>query len=127
MKRTPLRRKLRLPKTDDELLRMAAFRLAAMHQAPCVVCGSRVALVAHHVVTQQHVRRADGDVWDPRNAMCLCAGPSGCHDAHHNRSRPLPLSAVPVGAKDYADELLGPDGAYAYWARFYSSRRMIGY
>jgi hypothetical protein len=128
VKRTALRRKPKPRKQPAELERMEAFWAAAMHQGPCAVCGSRAALVAHHVVTQQHIRRADGDVWDPRNALPLCSGPAGCHDAHHSRQRPIPVSCVPTAALDFADELLGTDGAYAFFGRYYSPRsRWIGY
>jgi hypothetical protein len=129
VKRTPLKRKARPSKSADELERMAAFKTAALDQAPCacMVCGSGIMLVAHHVVTQQHVRRADGDVWDARNAMCLCSGPAGCHEAHHNRTRPIPVSCVPREALDFARELLGRDGAHAFIDRYYGPARRIGY
>lgn len=120
MKRSAIKRKLRPPKRDNERERMAAFKLAALYQGPCAVCGSRAMLVAHHVVTQQHVRREDGDVWDPRNAMCLCSGPSGCHEAHHNRTRPIPGPCVPSAAGKFAIELLGKDRAVAYFERYYN-------
>lgn len=119
MKRSLLKRKPKPPRDADELERMAAFKLAALFQGPCAVCGSRTALVAHHVVTQQHVRRADGDVWDPRNAMCLCSGPKGCHEAHHNRQHPIPLIRVPEAAVEFADELLGHLAADVYFTRYY--------
>jgi 5-methylcytosine-specific restriction endonuclease McrA len=137
MKRSPLRRKRKPSKQPAELERMSAFKEAArahrgippeFHHG-CMACGDLLdgGWHAHHVVTQQHVRRADGDVWDPRNAMRLC---TPCHDAHHNRTRPIPLSAVPESAFEFADELLGRDGADAYWDRFYAplvGHRWIGY
>ncbi len=116
---------------------MAAFKTAAL-RAPvpgddrvprvfcCLACGDLLdgGWHAHHVVTQQHVRRADGDVWDPRNAMRLC---TRCHGAHHSRQRPIPYSAVPPDAWDFATELLGQDGAEAFFARYYQPRRWVGY
>ncbi len=135
MKRSPLRRKPRPRKQPDELERMAAFKAAAFkprgippdfHRG-CMACGDLLETGgwhAHHVVTQQHIRRADGDVWDPRNAMRLCAP---CHDAHHSRQRPIPYSAVPPDALEFADELLGRDGAEAFFARYYQPHRVIGY
>jgi hypothetical protein len=56
--------------------------------------------------------------------MRLCVP---CHDAHHNRTRPIPYSAVPPDAWDFANELLGHDGAVAYFDRYYQPRRVIGY
>jgi 5-methylcytosine-specific restriction endonuclease McrA len=125
MKRSPIRRKSRPRRQPDELERMAAFKAAALYQGgPCRVCGSRTALVAHHVVTRNHVEREGGDVWDSRNAMCLCSGgPSSCHESHHSRQRPIPLSAVPDAASEFADELLGRDRADAYWDRYYAPHR----
>ncbi len=119
MKRSPIRRKPRARKGPDELERMAAFKLAAMYQAPCLVCGSETALVAHHVVHCQHVAKAGGDIWSPANAMCLCSGPTGCHEAHHNRTRPIPGPCVPSAAGKFAIELLGKERAVAYFERYY--------
>jgi 5-methylcytosine-specific restriction endonuclease McrA len=111
---------------------MAAFKAAALrpYDRGCLACGNLLGIDwhAHHVVTQQHIRRAGGDVWDPRNAMRVCAS---CHDAHHNRSRPISGLKVPVEAAEFAIELLGRDRAEAYFERYYDcelpQRRWIGY
>lgn len=118
MKRSALKRKPRPPKQPDELESMAAFKATAQEHRHCLVCGDVVGTHwhAHHVVTQQHIRRADGDPWDPRNAMRLCAP---CHDAHHNRSRPIPGWSVPAAAGRFAIELLGQEQAEAYFERYY--------
>lgn len=123
MKRSPIRRKRKQP---GELERMEAFKAVGDVQGGCMACGDLLdgGWHAHHVVTQQHIRQADGDVWDVRNAMRLC-GP--CHDAHHNRTRPIPVSCVPDGALDFAIELLGQNGTDAYLARYYGPRRWVGY
>jgi 5-methylcytosine-specific restriction endonuclease McrA len=130
VKRSSLRRKRKAPKQPDELERMAAFKAAAVngpgYELGCRACGDLLGIGwhAHHVVTQQHIRQAGGDVWDPRNAMRVC---TPCHDAHHNRSRPIPLSAVPTEALQFAHELLGHDGADAYFDRYYPPLRWMGY
>lgn len=76
--------------------------------------GSR-GLSLHHIVYRQHVRRASGDVWDPRNALTLC---DCCHLAHHRRGRLIPTSVLPDAALDFAFELLGP-AAFDYLTRRY--------
>jgi hypothetical protein len=94
---------------------MAAFKAAANAQGCCQVCGGP-ADVAHHVTTAQEVRRAGGDLWSPANSIALC---EVCHIAHHNRTRPIPLSAVPEAAVEFADELLGQPAADVYFTRYY--------
>jgi 5-methylcytosine-specific restriction endonuclease McrA len=125
VKRSPLKRRARPRKQPDEIVRMGQFKASAFGVS-CLACGDLLdgGWHAHHVVTQQHVRRAGGDVWDPRNAMRLC---TPCHGAHHSRQRPIPYSAVPPDAWDFATELLGRDGAEAFFARYYQPRRVIGY
>jgi 5-methylcytosine-specific restriction endonuclease McrA len=128
MKRSGLKRRSKPPKQPDELERMADFKAAADAQGCCQVCGSRTALVAHHVVTRNHVEREGGDAWDTRNAIPLCSGPSGCHAAHHNRTRPIPLSVVPAETLEFANELLGAGPAGAYFERYYLPHtRWVGY
>jgi hypothetical protein len=71
----------------------------------------------HHVVYQQHVRRAGGDLNDPRNLMPV---QDDEHERHHNRSRPFSLARLPDAAYEYAAELLGPERAFLYLQRRYS-------
>jgi 5-methylcytosine-specific restriction endonuclease McrA len=123
VRRSALKRKPRPRKQPDELEAMAAFKVAALAQGCCQVCGGP-ADVAHHVLHRQAVAREGGDIWAPANAMALC---DADHDAHHNRQRPIPYSAVPPDAWDFANELLGRDGAEAYFARYYQPRRVVGY
>jgi hypothetical protein len=73
-------------------------------------------VTAHHVVYQQHVRRAGGDLNDPRNLMVVSDAE---HERHHNRSRPFQLSRLPDSAFEFAAELLGPDAAFNYLRRRY--------
>jgi hypothetical protein len=51
--------------------------------------------------------------------MALC---NADHDAHHSRQRPISFDVVPDAALEFAEELLGRDGAEAYWLRYYSLR-----
>lgn len=73
-------------------------------------------LQLHHVVYRQHVRKAGGDEWDPRNALTLCAR---CHLSHHRFGRVFPLVLLPDVAIEFAFELLGP-AAGIYLPRRYS-------
>lgn len=49
---------------------------------------------AHHVVTQQQLRKADRDdlLWDPNNGMAIC---DRAHDRHHSAHERIPLARVP--------------------------------
>lgn len=86
----------------------------------CEVCGSYGQyLTQHHVVYQQHVRDAGGDLWDVRNSLTLCDGMHGCHGRHHNRMRPVRLTVLPDVAFEFAVELLGTGPAYEYLRRRY--------
>ena len=83
----------------------------------CASCGGRIGLVLHHIVYRQHVRRASGDEWDPRNALALC---DPCHASHHSRQRVLPATLLPREALAFASELLG-EAAENYLARYYEA------
>lgn len=61
------------------------------------------------------MKRAGGDIWDPRNGLTLCAS---CHAKHHNRSRVLPVSMLRPENIAYIRELLG-EAADNYLARYY--------
>jgi 5-methylcytosine-specific restriction endonuclease McrA len=93
---------------------------AALGDTPrCAACsgpGGQMGIVLHHVVYRQHVRRAGGDEWDPRNALPLC---NSCHSLHHHRSRILPIALLPDAALAFAGDLLG-DAAENYLARYYA-------
>ena len=74
-------------------------------------------MTAHHIIYQQHVRRAGGDLYDPRNLVVVSDVE---HERHHNRSRPFALSQLPDSAFEFAAELLGPDAAFNYLRRRYA-------
>lgn len=78
--------------------------------------GGAHTLHQHHVVYKQHVRAEGGDIWDGRNAIALC---NSCHTSHHQRGRPLPVSAFRPENLEFAVELLGVDRAAAYIERRY--------
>jgi hypothetical protein len=81
----------------------------------CAVCGGR-AVHSHHVVYEQHVRKHGGDPRDRRNLMPLCLG---CHGAHHNRSRVIPVRRLSLSNLEFAAGLLGEEYAEDYLARYY--------
>lgn len=56
-------------------------------------------------------------MWDLRNRMIL---DPECHEKHHNRSRVIPLVALPSSAFEYAADLLGPEKAFEYLRRRYA-------
>lgn len=95
------------------------------------ICG-QPAVQFHHVVYQQHVRRAFRGqhpsnttpeyaecikklLSDRRNMLPLCYD---CHRRHHNRVAPISRSDLPDAAVLYAEELLG-DYADDYLRRYY--------
>jgi len=88
----------------------------------CVAGCGRPADVRHHVVYQQELRRvagrdkARGDALrgDPRGMVPMC---NSCHERHHSRSKPLPLSVLPDCAFVFAAEVLGSDRAFNYLGR----------
>ena len=53
---------------------------------------------------------------DKRNLVDVARG---CHDAHHARSRPLPLWVLPDSVFEFASELLGGPAAFEYLSRRY--------
>jgi hypothetical protein len=50
--------------------------------------------------------------------MPLCVP---CHQAHHARTRPVALAALPEEAVAFAVRLLGEDRAHTYLARRYAA------
>lgn len=86
----------------------------------CQICGSRQNLVQHHVIFNQELRRAGGDPYDPRNALTLCHGiGDGCHPKFHQRTAPIPLTALSDENLAFAFELMGVR-AVNYLTRHYS-------
>lgn len=54
---------------------------------------------------------------DPRNLVLVA---KRCHEAHHQRVRPLPLHVLPDSVFEFAAEVLGPAAAYEYLRRRYA-------
>ena len=82
----------------------------------CVGCGAPAAQL-HHVVYQQELRRAGGDVGDPRGMVPVCLE---CHTAHHARLRPLHSCVLSSASFTFALETLGAGPAYEYLRRRYA-------
>lgn len=61
-------------------------------------------LHAHHVVTQQQLRKAglDDRLWDPANGAATC---DRHHRRHHNRREPIRESALPLRCLVFAANL----------------------
>lgn len=98
-------------------------RVTALGCQVCSVIGEECdgVVQGHHVVYQQFISRwvdahaHENDLaalekadllrrllWDVRNGMGLC---SRAHRRHHNRSQPIPLYLVPIGALAFAAEI----------------------
>lgn len=80
----------------------------------------------HHVVYKQHVKRAGGDINDPRNALGICSHirpePNNnlCHGRHHNAVRRLPTVCLRDENIEFAFDLLGL-AADPYFDRYYDN------
>lgn len=87
----------------------------------CRKCGGGGNMHVHHVVYEQHVRRAGGDPWAVDNGLTLCFS---CHMAHHHSmDGRLPSSIFRPENVAFMKTLLG-DGATDYVARYYDGWRM---
>lgn len=83
----------------------------------CVCCDRRGSgLQQHHVVYEQHVVAAGGDIWDPRNGLTVCVD---CHDAHHARTAVIGVWLLQDAALEFAADTLGSGPAYEYFRRRY--------
>lgn len=116
MKRTPLRPRPPVDRSGEPGRREWKTPLVGR----CANCGARGLLLRHHVIAEQHVRRAGGDPWDLANAMALGYYACACHRDHHSAVRRLPLSRLPDNALAFAVDLLGEAGAADYLRRYYS-------
>lgn len=82
----------------------------------CRCCGSRTRLTLHHVVYEQHVRRAGGDPFDPDDSLTVCFS---CHMAHHHGvDRRIRVSQLRPENLAFARALFG-EYADDYIARYY--------
>lgn len=73
-------------------------------------------LQAHHVVTQQHLRKRglSRHAWDRRLGVTVC---ELGHRRHHSARERIPLDALPTEVREFVCDLVGPD----YLERFYAT------
>lgn len=83
----------------------------------CRKCGTREGRRhLHHVVYEQHVRKAGGDVYAPENGLTLCFG---CHmGQHHSADGRVSVSTLRSENLTFAFSLLGA-AAFDYFIRYY--------
>ena len=79
-------------------------------------CGAP-AVIQHHAVYQQQVRRTAASLDDPRNLVWVA---HRCHERHHSRTAPFTLAMLPDAVYEFAAEALGAGPAYNYLARRYA-------
>jgi hypothetical protein len=73
---------------------------------------------SHHIIYEQVVTREGGDKYDVRNALRLCH--PKCHlDRQHGQQDPVPMSAIPDEAIEFAVELMGIGKTINYFERYY--------
>lgn len=90
---------------------------AALEEA-CGQCGAGGKLHMHHVVYEQHVRRAKGDPYDVRNGLTLC---TRCHFRHHHAiDAKISVDILRPANLEFAHELLG-DATSLYFTRYYAA------
>jgi hypothetical protein len=88
---------------------------------PCMVCGKWGLLFRHHVILEQHLRAMGAPAYNLRNAMQIGAGyVCVCHRQQTSATKRIAASKIPAAALEYAEELLGEEGAGEYMARYYS-------
>lgn len=115
MDRTPLNRGRKEQLTPAQRKLASAWRTAVANGKPCIICGRRLDVQAHHVVYKTLIKSiaqtAGRDphewLWDRRNGLPLC---KVCHSRHHagvrRVSRMLLVAKLPQVFK-FAKEL-GP-------------------
>jgi hypothetical protein len=90
------------------------FRLAAMEQRVCAVCGKATPYWdAHHVVERQYLSQNGHPIWVKRNSLRVCDQHSkdDCHGKHTRGTRRIKLRELTDDNIEYAFALLG---LYAY-------------
>jgi hypothetical protein len=113
MRKVALRAKRRPAMSAEEKRQAREFYEVTVKGQRCAACGAdeRTArargtrLIAHHVLTQQQLRR-HGHIdkrWCPENGLALCDYP--CHSRHTTRVEPIPRSALPKPALEFAMSL----------------------
>jgi hypothetical protein len=92
-------------------------------KAACVCGCGRKSRIRHHVVYRQELRRvARGAAYRTleRDETNLVPIARVCHDAHHGRTKVLPLWRLPDSAFEFARDWLGAGPAYEYLRRRYT-------
>lgn len=108
------RKGLRSPRWEGHTKKRAAWD--ARLRRECEICGDVDRVRNHHIIYAQHVRKRDGDEWDPRNAISLCMS---CHSRHHSgTSFRILVCDLPQDFWAFGNELLG-DALWDYLARHY--------
>lgn len=111
LRRTRLKNKGKRRRSAREKRLMAEF--ASYTGRYCDICDTAYRVQGHHILEQQHVEEAaralgldwEALLWDPRNHMSVC---DPCHDAHHEKAKPIRLKLVmrvAPGVWDFANEL----------------------
>jgi hypothetical protein len=111
-------RKDRRDISDLDYIARQGFHDEAKSQRCCQMCGTtRWPWHAHHVVYEQHLKKAGAAIWCNSNSMRLC---EDCHRRHHNRSQVIPLAKLHDQHITYAFDVLG------LAADFYLKQRYAG-
>jgi hypothetical protein len=100
-----------------------SFLAEAQFQRVCAVCGDGGPFHSHHVVSKQALK-ARGLVdalYDPRNALRLCAGLDGnqCHMRFENRQLQIPTLSLTFDNICFMWDVLGVAGVN-YLDRYYT-------
>jgi hypothetical protein len=105
-----------------------SFHNEAAYQGKCAVCGRQDGpWHAHHVVYQQHLRRAGWPEYDTRLALRVCdfdpAQPDRehCHHNHHHGTRRIKGEELTADSLAAMVDALGPGAAEVYLARYYDA------
>lgn len=97
------------------------FRERARQQKVCQVPGCPEPTSgdwnAHHILYEAELKRMKTQTHNVRNAMRVCRR---CHERHHNRTAPIPLSALTEDQVAYVTEVLGARGM-DYLERLYAT------
>jgi hypothetical protein len=85
----------------------ALFVKAVTCAGKCAACGRPGACDAHHVLDQKLLKKLGLHhlLWDVRNGIPLGRSACHCHESHTNRSHPVPRSALPPAAWEFAAEI----------------------
>lgn len=98
---------------DFKVAVLAVDQRCLVHDNPDDCSGD---LQAHHVITQQQLRKAGRDDlrWSPKNGMAIC---DRAHDRHHSAHERIPLARVPARCIAFAEQ----HGFDLVLARYYAT------